>query len=726
MRALLSIVIALALMSGAWAQESCTTCDDPKFPEAVAFLQAQGFPAGQYSVLMVWNEASPKDPLRMVAGYHVLSADASEAFDLYCDESGTLLDDAQLSKLGIQPKNWDLNPESRNAEAAPVLPKAVASAAAPIGVPGATVDLPPVDMAAIAREDEQGISVPQKGVVRIGVYRMLDAPIEVTSSTATAGSWQELPNGTRVWSASIHSPDAKAQRVHFATIDVPPGVRLVVHNPASPKEAYGPYDGPSPPGNERWSASCFSDTVAIECAVPAGVDASALRLKIDRIAHVYRGFDTLPWAKAAGSCNLDVSCYLEWSAAASGVAGIGTLGLTGFLWCTGSLVVDTDTATNIPYFLTANHCVSGPTGYRGADSIEVYWLYQTSSCDGAPPNPASVPRTTGGADYLAGSRRYDPVTGLVTGNDFTLLRLRGTPPSGVSYLGWTILTQPVGPQVAPIHHPSGDYKRIAFGTLTDRFNVDAALYVEATYSAGTTEHGSSGCPLLLQNSQQIVGQLWGGTAACVLPDDPDYYGRFSVTYPVIRSYLDPSTPYPYVDFSTSKISVDESAGVAQITVAVDRTPGDAVRVKCSTSNGTAAAGSDYEARSTTLVFEGTSLQQTFTIPIFNDTHTEADETAIVTLSNPMGCYLAGAHNPVTLTIVDDDVDSDEEGLSDYDETHATYGWVTDPENPDTDSDTLTDYEEVMGTRGFVTDPTKFTELGALSVPYFRQVEAPVP
>ncbi|HOT50358.1 MAG TPA: thrombospondin type 3 repeat-containing protein, partial [Candidatus Hydrogenedentes bacterium] len=98
------------------------------------------------------------------------------------------------------------------------------------------------------------------------------------------------------------------------------------------------------------------------------------------------------------------------------------------------------------------------------------------------------------------------------------------------------------------------------------------------------------------------------------------------------------------------------------------------------------------------------------------------------LSNPSGCELPPTgNNPATITILDDDLDNDGDGLSDYDEIHAVYGYVTDPFNPDTDGDGYTDYEEIMVLiHGIKSDPTQFTAIPALSVPYFTMRSGPCP
>lgn len=148
----------------------------------------------------------------------------------------------------------------------------------------------------------------------------------------------------------------------------------------------------------------------------------------------------------------------------------------------------------------------------------------------------SVPRTVGGADFLVSSS-------APPGSDFTLLRLRNQPPDGLTYLGWTTAPPALGTSIACIHHPSGDYKRISFGDLISGAEYPSVHRVG--WNEGTTEGGSSGSPLLLMDTQQLIGQLWRGTASCSKPRNEggwDEFGRFDVTFLLAAPWLGPIEP----------------------------------------------------------------------------------------------------------------------------------------------------------------------------------------
>ena len=110
-----------------------------------------------------------------------------------------------------------------------------------------------------------------------------------------------------------------------------------------------------------------------------------------------------------------------------------------------------------------------------------------------------------------------------------------------------------------------------------------------------------------------------------------------------------------IGFSTPVYSVSEGAG--SITVSVLRLNGSngVASVNYATTNGTATAGSDYQATSGTLTFANGETLKTFTVPILEDSLVEGNEFFTVLLSNlqpPSAAQLVTASAAVT--IIDDD------------------------------------------------------------------------
>jgi len=549
--------------------------DMPDF--ATAVLDRNGYGADAYAIVMHWQEYAWDGERTLIDGCRLAPRDGSPPFDVYWDQEGALLDPASQAALGIRPKNWLPRAIAVDTEIQPGFPKVIPAKLIPISPCGygriSELGLPPPEVDRARMEDEAGVSSPSKGVERISVFVDLLKPVEVVAGTATEGAWRISPDGGRIWALSLRSLGALGLRIHFSALEVPDGVRVVVYNAEDPAEAYGPLE----PDENRWTPTCFGEAVVVECYVPAGVNADALYLAIDRVTHQYKSVE---YFEKAGACNLDVTCYPAWQTAALAVGGIGTIGTTGGLWCTGSLLADANPDTQIPYFLTANHCVG--TAAR-ADTIEVYWLYQSASCEGEVPAVASVPRTTGGAALLATSDVDN------AGNDFSLLRLREAPPAGLAFLGFATGAAAVGSEVVAVHHPSGSYKRISFGEITDAGSPSRGSrlqpierFHEVWWEQGITEHGSSGSPLFLDRTQQVIGQLWGGLASCIQPDEPDYFGRFDWTFPIVEPWLGtPVDPYD-VDKSGAVDTVDLQLTIA---AALARTPLEAADVDNSGSVG---------------------------------------------------------------------------------------------------------------------------------------------
>jgi hypothetical protein len=380
------------------------------------------------------------------------------------------------------------------------------------------VRLPDLDRGPILAEDAQA-EAHEKGV-RIGVFRQLPEMARASKAQNRVGSWTALPDGGHVWRLSIESPGAIGIRVQVGGLSLPESCEIVAYASADPAQIRGPYAARALDGRNRfWTGTVFSEGVTVECYCPPDVPLDQVHFEVKQIIHIYR--DPLAPAKV-GNCHNDVTCYPEWAAVGNGVAGIGSVGEAGYAWCTGCLMNDQFPATFVDYFMTANHCVASQSE---ADDTEFYWFYQTGTCNGSAPSLFSVPRTEGGADYLAGRTEY-------TGNDFAFLRLRTASPGGVTYAGWSSATPGSSEILTGIHHPDGSYKRISFG----RLDSSDANFWNVEWHDGVTEPGSSGSPLF--NAQkEFIGQLYGGSSDCSDPSGIDYYGRFNISYPYVSQWL---------------------------------------------------------------------------------------------------------------------------------------------------------------------------------------------
>jgi hypothetical protein len=648
---------------------------------------------GDFLQLHTWQEKSPLTGA-WVEGYRLLPRAGGDPFDYY-ESGGHALDGDALASLGILAKRWD-TPAEAPAETAQIaltrnapFVRLSAVLIADTQVFAEVCSVPEPDRKALRAEDAAAMG-PKPA--RTGVFQPLMPPLTIGGDQS---AWQLRDDGGWSMAVLIDAGSAHGLRIEFERATLPAGAQLFVYNADDPAEAYGPLEIQSASG-PYWSPTCFAARVVVACVLPPDTQVTEVDLYAARVAYLYRDIGALAKsAKDAGACNLDAACHPAWSNTAAGVGGIGTIGSAGSLFCTGALITDLDPCTQTPFFLTANHCI---TRDADAEAGEFYWFYDSNACDGAAPDPATVPRTIGGADRLAFSGGR-PTNGA--GNDFCLLRLRNLPPTNVTHLGWSTMAPPTGEAMTCVHHPRGDFKRITFGELTNANPLAPHLYHEVTWLEGTTEPGSSGSPMLRTDTQQIIGQLWGGGASCINPFDPDYYGRFDVTYPVIASYL----AQPLVAaFSAAEYTAHENDGEVMISVTLNKPAPAGYTVNFAATPGTASA-SDFIVTNGTLAFMEGEDTATFGVTIIDDTHTEDDETVRLVLSAPSCGELDAVLHEATLLIIDDDLDSDGDGISDADELSGFFGFVTDPFNPDTDGDGLSDGEEAFGVYGFVTDPT---------------------
>ena len=417
-----------------------------------------------------------------------------------------------------------------------------------------TVVLEPITAAELVPVTEQTASKK----VMVGVGRVLPPPYD-DYVDQTALSKELLADGGEVTTLAVTSPDAAALRLQLLFSEFPKGVELRFYAPTNPAAAIGPIthydvmrhlsdlrlageiDGEDLAAAPYWSPLIEGDTIAVEIYTPAGIAADDLQFSIPILSHLAvaptqdDAVKRIQDIGSSGSCNIDVACVSDLPPVIrESVAKYVFTTSSGFTsLCTGTLLNDTDTNTTIPYFLTANHCLSSQSE---ASSMEFFWFFQLQTC--GVPNSGTISQQSGGATLRSTGRT----------NDHTFVELRQSPPQGVAFAGWSTNAVTSGATVIGIHHPQGDLKKFSLGRTngfepfnTDGINVPSAI--EVIWSDGTTEPGSSGSGLFLQQGSDffLIGTLSGGFASCSFLDGPDFYGRFDQVFPLIQSFLAPGS-----------------------------------------------------------------------------------------------------------------------------------------------------------------------------------------
>ncbi|WP_419193099.1 Calx-beta domain-containing protein [Kolteria novifilia] len=116
---------------------------------------------------------------------------------------------------------------------------------------------------------------------------------------------------------------------------------------------------------------------------------------------------------------------------------------------------------------------------------------------------------------------------------------------------------------------------------------------------------------------------------------------------------------PLPALSVADVALAEGTGAsseAVITVQLSEAAAETVSVSLSTVDGTAVAGSDYQATSALVQFAAGQTEATVAIPLVADGNYEIEETFLVRLSNPVGAVLGDGE--ATVTIQNDDAAPD--------------------------------------------------------------------
>jgi hypothetical protein len=384
-------------------------------------------------------------------------------------------------------------------------------------------------------------------LLRIGVVRALPLPLDpLTDSTSYVVAEGEVNV------SAIDTEGALYTRVHFKDMSLPPGARVFVYSASKPDEYHGPYEGRGPSADGTfWTPPLKGDTVVIEYVSAPGSKSKGTPFLVSEVSHTFK--EIFGPNDPAGACNLEV--VNPWVTLAKSVGMLDFISGGFEAICTGTLLNDA-ASDQIPYVLTANHCISLQTE---AQSVIVFWNYNSGD------TPPGATPTTFGANLLA--------TGAAS--DFTLLRLTGSLPGGLFFSGWDANPTSAGTSVTGIHHPNGSHKRLSSGATNaicpaNGLPGPCGNYTGVTWSSGTTEEGSSGSGIWTGvpdgvndvNDVKLVGSLTGGGASCSDPGASDFYGRFSVTFPNVSSFLNSCV----TSISPGSQSFTNAGGTGSITV----------------------------------------------------------------------------------------------------------------------------------------------------------------
>ena len=336
-----------------------------------------------------------------------------------------------------------------------------------------------------------------------------------------SGSWEELPDGGRLWRLGIESKGAYSLNLLFDRFYIPPSSHLFIYT-ADHSFVLGSF---TVKNNNRWGNFATTllpgDAIVLEF-YEAAQDRNNATIQLSTVVHGYKNFFFQKEGTYgnSGSCNVNINCDIgqPYQKVKQAVALILN---GGNRHCSGTLINNTAQDTT-PYFLTAHHCVKrGGSTYDPSQFVFIF-NYETSDCEGK--NPTKTYSINGATVVAIGSDT----------SDFALLLLEDRPPA--YYAGWS-RKDTLYKGVVAIHHPMGDWKKISEDrkTITSgKYHEDDLHYPENTHyivawDTGTTERCSSGSGLF-NRERLLIGQLEGGYASCAYREGEDYYGKFSYSW----------------------------------------------------------------------------------------------------------------------------------------------------------------------------------------------------
>lgn len=389
--------------------------------------------------------------------------------------------------------------------------------------------------------------------LKLGLHRALDEQGLVLGSAQL--NWHATSMGGLSARFAVSSQGAAALRLGLSLQGLPAGSELRFGSDSkqggqAPALGYADIERMLRVDGRIWTPLTSGDTQWVELLLPAGQDPRWLSLKVDSVSHLLvdpsRRFDEAKINESQQPCMQDVKCEANpsaaFTAAKNAVASMVFEADGSSSVCTGTLLNDEDTSTQVPYFFSAAHCFTTQTV---ANTLTTLWFYEATAC-ASRIEDSTTQQVAGGAQVLYGD----------AASDVLFLRLNGTPPNGSTFLGWDDSAISVGAPITVIHHPAGDAKKYSRGQVTSLgpSSLASGQFIQVAYSLAATEGGSSGSGLLTEsgNGFRLRGGLLGGSSECSVsgtnsPDNSDDYSRFDLAFASLRQYLesdDSSNPPP--------------------------------------------------------------------------------------------------------------------------------------------------------------------------------------
>ena len=373
---------------------------------------------------------------------------------------------------------------------------------------------------------------------RVGIVKRVGRTVELwrgdpgskASPRLTHGVFRRTNDGGFAWAVALESEGASALRVHLSDVSLPDSADVYFFTLDG--QAHGPYRGQ----DAFWTNSVMGSEgiVLVRQFGPPAADVGPMSISVSSVGNLGERFavaqqqlcdfnsecteDAEPYGYRSElvSALQDATAYMQWVQGA---------------WiysCSGGLIADSEPNSQIPYFLTANHCLKSNAAAR---NLELFWNYTITSGSCSGPNSLATMGATVKATGVKG--------------DFTLLELNDSPLTESQFMGWTNadIASTAGVILHRVHHPRGAPQSYSTHVTDPGFGTCSGLpipqFIYSMDTLGTTEGGSSGS-LVVNSDGEVVGQLYGG---CGSNFDECFSDRWRTVDGAFAFYYDKVAPF---------------------------------------------------------------------------------------------------------------------------------------------------------------------------------------
>lgn len=351
----------------------------------------------------------------------------------------------------------------------------------------------------------------------------MNVQTDTLAGSDTTLQWYPAGNG-KVARISVSTDNARAIRSGFYSGWFRPGMEIRVFSTGNPIPSLLNYQQIQSLSSNGivWSAITNGSDQYIELYTPNETPSGYPLVYISNFFD-YTSSRLPEDLKAALSCMIGVQCASrslppEFRQLEAATAKMFYQKNGGGYVCTGTLINDSNPNTQIPFFLTASHCVDSQDV---ANTLLTFWEAESQTC-----------AATGFLDelYVGGIQMGGGATFVnsISNLDITLLRLNRPAPPSSYFMGWdaTLFEFEITDlnrrfPTLSVHHPAGENKAVTTGVQIrtvgyplDQIDRGGAHVVSA--SNGSFAGGSSGHGLLrLVNGEYrlygtLIGTIGGG------------------------------------------------------------------------------------------------------------------------------------------------------------------------------------------------------------------------